>query len=320
MKKAIFEVVKPGLLTTVQDIGRYGYQQYGIVVSGAMDQFAHRLGNLLVGNEPTSATLEVTMMGPKLQVLEDTVIAITGANLSVTIDNQPIEPWKSLFVKKGEILSFGKPEQGVRAYIAVMGGFEGEQVLGSKATYLKAKMGGIAGRELEKGDVLYCGQMTGSFEKLSGRIVSRQLLLNYEQTMPFRVVLGPEEKSFTEAGLKTFFSESFEITREIDRMGCRLSGPVIEHKKKADIISDAITFGTIQVPASGQPIILLADRQTSGGYARIGTIITVDLPRLAQQMPGTKIRFEQISIEEAQQLYVAQEQAIKRFRAASNTE
>lgn len=232
MKKAIFEVVKPGLLTTVQDIGRYGYQQYGIVVSGAMDQFAHRLGNLLVGNEPTSATLEVTMMGPKLQVLEDTVIAITGANLSVTIDNQPIEPWKSLFVKKGEILSFGKPEQGVRAYIAVMGGFEGEQVLGSKATYLKAKMGGIAGRELEKGDVLYCGQMTGSFEKLSGRIVSRQLLLNYEQTMPFRVVLGPEEKSFTEAGLKTFFSESFEITREIDRMGCRLSGPVIEHKKR----------------------------------------------------------------------------------------
>lgn len=317
MKRAIFQVEKPGLLTTVQDMGRYGYQQYGIVVSGAMDHFAHRLGNLLVGNEPALATIEVTMMGPKLHVLEDTVIAITGANLSATIDNQPIEPWKSTFVKKGQILSFGKPEQGVRAYLAVMGGIEGEIVLGSKATYLKAKMGGIAGREVQKGDVLYCGQMTGSYEKLSGRIVSPQLLLNYDHTTPFRVILGPEEHSFTEAGLTTFFSESFEITREIDRMGCRLSGPVIEHKEKADIISDAITFGTIQVPASGQPIILLADRQTSGGYARIGTIITVDLPRLAQQMPGTKIRFEQISIEDAQRLYVEQEQALNRFAAAS---
>lgn len=317
MKKAVFQVEKPGLLTTVQDIGRYGYQQYGIVVSGAMDNFAQRLGNLLVGNEPTSATLEVTMMGPKLKVLEDVVIAITGANLSATIDDQAIVAWKSLFVKKGQILSFGKPEQGVRAYIAVAGGLEGELVLGSKATYLKAKMGGIFGREVQKGDVLYCGQMTGSSEKLCGRIVSRQLLLNYYQTTPFRVVLGPDQQSFTEAGIRTFFSESFEITREIDRMGCRLSGPVIKHQENADIISDAITFGTIQVPASGQPIILLADRQTSGGYARIGTIITVDLPRLVQQMPGTKIRFEQISIEKAQQLYVAQEQAIKRFAAAS---
>lgn len=320
MKKAIFQVEKPGLLTTVQDVGRYGYQQYGIVVSGAMDNFAHRLGNLLVGNDPASATIEVTMMGPKLQVLEDTIIAITGANLSARIDNKLIKPWETIVVKKEQILTFEKIEQGVRAYIAVAGGIECEQVLGSKSTYLKAKIGGVAGRELQKGDVLYCGPMNDTSKQLSGRIVSQQLLSNYHNTNPFRVIIGPDEQSFSEVGLETFFSETFEITREFDRMGCRLSGPKVAHKDKTDIISDAITFGTIQVPASGQPIILLADRQTVGGYKRIGTIITVDLPRFVQQMPGTKISFEKISIEEAQQLYVTQERAIKRFASAAKVD
>ncbi len=318
MINALFEVKKPGLLTTIQDTGRTGYQQYGIVVSGAMDNVAHRIGNLLVGNDPTAATLEVTMMGPVLQLLDDTVIAITGADLSATIDGRAVKPWRSIYAKKGQTLAFGQPKHGVRAYIAVAGGINGNEVLGSKATYLKANMGGIEGREIRKGDVLSCGEMNDSHKKLSGRALSPEIIPNYANDKPFRVIVGPDHHAFTEKGLTTFFNESYEITREVDRMGCRLSGPIIEHRGEADILSDAITIGTIQVPASGQPIVLLADRQTSGGYTRIGTVITTDIPRLVQQMPGTKICFEQISVEKAQQLYRRQEKNMKQLKIAAN--
>ena len=318
MKKAIFKVKKSGLLTTIQDTGRVGYQQYGIVVSGAMDSVAHRLGNLLVGNESTAATLEVTMMGPVLQLLDDTVIAITGADLSATIDGKALKPWKSTYVKRGQTLSFGKPVKGVRAYIAVAGGINSQNVLGSKATYLKASMGGIDGRAVRKGDILSSGEMKSHYTQLSGRALSPKIIPNYANDQPFRVIVGPDERAFTERGLATFFSESYDITREVDRMGCRLSGPIIEHRGDADILSDAITVGTIQVPASGQPIILLADRQTSGGYTRIGTVITTDIPRLVQQMPGEKICFDQISVEDAQQLYRRQEKNMKLLKVATN--
>ncbi|RXJ00254.1 biotin-dependent carboxyltransferase family protein [Anaerobacillus alkaliphilus] len=316
MSRAIFRIEKPGLLTTIQDLGRYGYQRYGVVVSGVMDQFAHRVGNLLVGNTEECATLEVTMMGPMITVLEDTVIAITGADLSATIDEQQVVLWKSFVVKKGQIISFGQPRRGVRAYIAAAGGFEGSDVLGSKATYIKAKMGGVAGRNLRKGDVLFCGD--DEFRKLfSRRSINPELISHCYSSGPIRVILGPDENSFTKEGKATFFSGEYEITREIDRMGYRLSGPIITHQGKADIISDAITVGTIQVPASGQPIILFADRQTSGGYPRIGTVITVDIPRLVQQMSRTKISFVEISIEEAQQLLLKQERVMRSLAIAA---
>lgn len=314
MTVPLFDVKRPGLLTTIQDLGRHGFQQYGIVVSGAMDHVAHRIANLLVGNEPTMATLEVTMMGPKLTAVEDTVIALTGANLSATIDGVSVPLWKSTYVKKGQTLSFGKPVVGLRAYIAVAGGFVGEDVLGSQATYLKAKMGGVDGREVRKGDVLYRGEVSISLKQLTGRALANDLRPCYDYKQPFQVIVGPDDEMFTRDGLSTFFSEDYEITQEVDRMGCRLSGPKIEHKNKADIISDAITVGTIQVPASGQPIILLADRQTSGGYTRIGTVATVDIPRLVQQISGTKIRFEPISVEKAQQLYIKQEKMMKQLQ------
>ncbi len=316
MSQAIFRIEKPGLLSTIQDFGRYGYQQYGVVVSGAMDQFAHRVGNLLVGNKEELATLEVTMMGPKITVLEDTVIAITGADLSARVDEQPVLPWKTYVVKNGQTISFGKPVQGIRAYIAVAGGFDGSSVLGSKATYVKAKMGGVAGRELQKGDVLFSGDYNLR-RKIIRRSINPKLLSYYYDSGPIRVVPGPDEHHFTEVGKAAFFSGEFEITREIDRMGFRLSGPIITHQEKAEIISDAITVGTIQVPASGQPIILLADRQTSGGYPRIGTVISVDIPRLVQQMPGTKISFIEISVEEAQGLLVEQERVMKSLAMAA---
>ncbi len=317
MKKAIFQVEKSGIFTTIQDLGRYGYQQYGVVVSGAMDQFAHRIANILVGNKPSCATLEMTLIGPTLHILEDCVIAITGANLSATIDNKPLNTWKSTYVKKGQILSFGKSTQGILAYLAVSGGIYAQDVLGSKATYRKAKIGGIAGREIRKGDILFSGESKDDVKLLSGRILSPQIVPNYQNDLPFRVIVGPDEHLFSKAGLATFFREEFEITTELDRMGCRLLGPIIEHNANADILSDAITFGTIQVPANGQPIILLAERQTSGGYARIGSVITVDLPRLVQQPPRTKIRFEATTIEKAHQLYISQEKVIKRLEIAA---
>ncbi|WP_280769542.1 biotin-dependent carboxyltransferase family protein [Salipaludibacillus daqingensis] len=311
MSTPLLKVEKPGLMTTIQDLGRTGYQQYGIVVSGAMDSFAVRVANILVGNEESDAALEVTMMGPHIEFLADTVLAIGGADLSASLDDKRIPPWKSVYVKKGQVLSFGKPEHGMRAYVAVNGGIEVEPLLGSKSTYVKAKMGGIEGRELQKGDVLN-GRPSSKevLQKVAGLVVSRELLPDYISSQPIRVIGGPDETAFTKSGLETFYSGEYECTRDVDRMGYRLLGPVIEHKETADILSDAVTMGTIQVPSNGQPIILLADRQTSGGYARIGTVISVDLPRLAQQAPGGKIRFQSISIEKAEQLLRNREKAL----------
>ena len=303
-------------MTTIQDLGRTGFQQYGIVVSGAMDSFAIRAANLLVGNKETAAALEITMMGPSLRILSDTVIALGGANLSASLDGKPLALWKSVYVRKDQLLSFGKPVDGMRAYVAVAGGIEVQELLGSKSTYLKAEMGGMAGRYLHKEDILHAGYVADSLKQLAGRAVSPEILPDYLSTEPIRVIPGPDEASFTSEGMETFFTGEYEFTRDVDRMGYRLSGPAIEHKKKADILSDAVTMGTIQVPSSGQPIILMADRQTSGGYSRIGTVISVDLPRLAQQKPGGSIRFCSVSIKEAQQLFIEREKTLRKLAIA----
>lgn len=317
MSEPVIQVEKPGLLTTIQDAGRAGYQQYGIVVSGAMDPFAVRAANLLAGNKETEAALEVTMMGPKLKFLKDTVIAIGGADLSASVDGREILPWKSVLVKKDEVLSFGAPKSGVRAYLAVAGGINSEPLLGSRSTYLKAGMGGIEGRELYKGDILEGGVPGAPLKNLAGRVLKADMLPDYQGGRRIRVVPGPDDWAFTDEGTEAFYSGEYELTRDVDRMGYRLSGPVVEHKDKADILSDAVTMGTVQVPSSGQPIILLADRQTSGGYTRIGTVISVDLPLLAQMHSGSTIMFERISVEKAQELYRNREKALKKLALAA---
>jgi antagonist of KipI len=317
VSEVILKVIKPGLLTTVQDLGRQGYQQYGMVVSGAMDSFALRVGNLLVGNKQGAAGIEITLMGPELEVLEDTAMAICGADLSPILDGVPIPVWKSFRAKKGQILRFGTPQKCVRAYLTVAGGIDVPVVMGSKSTYMKASIGGVEGRALKKGDTLKKEKSTLPLEKLTGRGLLRTDIPAYASNFKAKVVLGPNRDLFSEAGIETFLSETYEITTQADRMGYRLSGPKLRHVDSADILSDAIAPGTIQVPSNGEPIILLADRQTTGGYARIAVVISVDIPFIAQMMPGNKLTFEAVTVEEAQRLYVKQERFLKELSIAA---
>lgn len=302
------EVIKPGLATSIQDTGRMGYQQYGMVVAGAIDSFALEIGNILVGNERTEAGIEVCAMGPKLKFLETTVIAITGANLTPMIDGNPIGLWKSYVIYSGQMVSFGRPQEGMYAYIAVGGGIQTPEVMGSKSTYTKAQIGGLHGRNLKSGDHIPIGEAD---VKTAGRQLHPNLIPNYNKPRPIRVIPGPDHDQFTREGLQSFFSTPYRITTKTDRMGTRLEGEKIEQINGADIISDAIFPGTVQVPANGQPIILLADRQPTGGYTRIATVITEDIPRVAQQQPGTELRFEAVSLNLAQKLYQRREHLLR---------
>ncbi|KMJ60397.1 KipI antagonist [Bacillus sp. LL01] len=301
MTKPLFQVIKPGLLTTLQDLGRTGFQEFGVVVSGAMDDYALQIGNLLVGNNKGEAGLEVTIMGPELKALEDVVIAICGGNLSPKVNGKRAPMWKSFSVKKGEFIEFGQPLEGARAYICVAGGFDVPIVMGSKSTYLKAQIGGLDGRGLEKDDILY-GEVHDRVR--AGRSIHPDEIPSYKKEMEIRVCLGPHHHVFHESSVETFLTSTFEVTPQSDRMGYRLKGPKIEHKTSADIISEAIPLGGIQVPADGSPILLMADRQTTGGYTRIATVISYDIPLLAQAQPGSTIRFREVSVEEAQAFYL----------------
>lgn len=318
MNKPIFEVLKPGLLTTIQDLGRYGYQRFGISTAGAMDPYSMKVANLLVGNDLNEGVLEVTMLGPKLKCLNDIVIAICGGNLSPVVNGTAAPLWKSFLVRKGEILSFQAPKNGARAYISISGGFNVPKVLGSKSTYLKAQMGGFNGRELQKGDVLF------GFGKVSRKNIGKSphpcFIPRYEKHIKVRVILGPHENMFTDKGIKTFLTSTYKVTPQSDRMGYRLSGPSIEHVETADIISDTIPLGGIQVPQNGEPIILMADRQTTGGYTRIGTIISVDIPKVAQLLPGDTIQFETISIKKAQQFAIEEAKMFRVLQLLSANE
>ncbi|MGG1592485.1 biotin-dependent carboxyltransferase family protein [Terribacillus saccharophilus] len=308
MSRKLFQVIKPGLLTTFQDLGRTGYQEYGVVVAGAMDDFSLQIANLLVGNRRDEAGLEVTMMGPTLKVLEDAVIAITGGNLSPRLNGKPAPMWKSFAVKEGQLIEFGQPMEGIRSYISVAGGFDLPALMGSNSTFLKAKIGGLNGRALEKEDILYGNE---DVHAVTGRSLHYDEIPKYQKEVTARVVLGPHQDAFTDEAIKTFLSSNYEITPQSDRMGFRLKGPELTHKTSADIISEAIPLGGIQVPANGQPIILMADRQTTGGYTRIATVISADISLLAQAAPGAVVRFEEVSVEEAQEVYQGRESLLR---------
>jgi len=299
---SIIKVNKPGFLTTVQDLGRMGYQQFGMPVAGAMDQFSAQIANQLVGNEWSEATLEITMMGPELEFIGEALIALTGADLTPTINGKPAPMWQSFTVKTGDILSFKGMKKGSRSYVAVAGGLEIPEIMGSKSTYLKGKLGGYEGRALKAGDSLKVKTIDSQIKAFKGYYLPEKLRPTYGNSYKIRVVLGPQDDYFTEEGIKTFFNSPYKITHEADRMGFRLDGPKIEHEKGADIISDGIAFGAVQVPGHGSPIIMMADRQTTGGYAKIATVITPDIPLLSQAKTGDTIQFVKVNIEEAHEL------------------
>ena len=309
-------VLNPGLLTTVQDLGRVGYQQFGVSVSGVMDPRATALANILVGNPDGEAVLECTMMGPHLQFNKANVIAITGGDLGATLDGQPVQTYKAFKVEAGQVLKFTMPKKGCRAFVAFAGGLDIPEVMGSRSTYMKAKIGGFQGRKLEKGDEIGFRAPNPDLPNPNLRSMAPEFVPRAEYTV--RVVLGPQDDYFTDAGIQTFLSEVYTVTAEFDRMGCRLEGAVIQHKDGGDIISDGIAFGAIQVPSAGKPIIMLGDRQTTGGYTKIANVISADFRILAQLKQGDKVRFEKVSVKAAQEALMAQRATLRLIRSAIN--
>jgi antagonist of KipI len=294
----IIEVLDGGMLTTVQDLGRFGYQRYGVPTSGGLDLFSLRAANRIVGNEDEAAALEITLIGPRLRFLAPATIALTGADLGARLDGQPFSCWQSVVVEPGSTLACAGPQDGIRGYLAVAGGLDVPRVLGSRSTYTRSKLGGVEGRPLKTGDLL---DVEGPRAVVLGGV--RQLPDSRRPTWGhahrLRVVLGPQDDRFTPGGIRTFLSSEYTVSPQSDRMGYRLAGPAIEHVRGADIVSDGTPFGAVQVAGDGVPIVLLSDRGTAGGYTKIATVIGPDIPRLAQAAPGDTVTFEVVSLIEA---------------------
>ncbi len=312
MGKDVLKIIDPGLLTTVQDAGRAGYQQFGMPVSGAMDIFSLRCANLLVGNDRNEAALEFTFQGPKLEFLENAVIAIAGAEVTPYRDGIPVPLWRTLYIRKGSIISFGPPESGFRGYIAIKGGVDVPVLLGSKSTYIKGNFGGYRGRKLKRDDILRISR--NAAQDFKQRYLPREAVPVYKREEEIRVILGPQQDRFTQAGIETFLSSTYEVTNQSDRMGYRLKGPAITHKDSADIITDGVPPGAVQVPGDGQPIVLMAERQPTGGYTKIAVVISADLPKMAQLMPGCRVTFKAVTLEEACRALQEQEKVIKSIK------
>ena len=298
----IMKILKPGMYTTIQDVGRYNYQKSGMSVAGAMDQFSLKVANILVGNSDSEACLEATLFGLEIEFGGDALIAVTGANLSPMINNIAVEMWSGVKVSDGDVLSFGTVKSGCRGYIAIASGIDVPDVMGSKSTYVKGKVGGFQGRILKAGDEI---KIKSLGENNFNCIVKlpNEFIPSYNKDNTVRVVLGPQDDYFTGNGINTFFNSHYEVTNEFDRMGYRLSGSKITHKTGADIISDGITMGSVQVPGHGAPIIMMADRQTTGGYTKIATVITPDINIVGQLKPGDSVSFKSIDIVEAHKVY-----------------
>lgn len=311
------EVLKPGAYTTVQDLGRVGHQHLGVPVSGAMDEVAHRLANALVGNPAGAASLEITLMGPALRLHADTVIACCGADLSASVDGMPVPLATAFPVKAGAILQFGRKVSGLRGYLAVQGGFTVPEVMGSASTYARAGFGGFAGRALRKGDVLHFASRTPCLPVRSQAALAAEtaLLAAADGQGPIRVVAGPEWQEFSPAARERWLGEPWRIGVQSDRMGYRLEGAVLERTTQTNLLSEPVTFGTVQVPPDGQPIVLMAERQTTGGYPRIAHVIAADLCRLAQCAPGDRVKFSRVDTDAAQQLFIERAELFKALQA-----
>jgi len=317
-------ILQPGLLATIQDLGRFGSQKYGVIVGGAMDYLAVRIANILVGNEEKEATIEITMFGTELQFEKECLIAITGGNLNPTIDGKKAPMWRPILIQKDEILKFTSPISGCRAYVAFSGGLQVPEVMNSKSTYTQANIGGYKGRELRQGDVLYCGEVSERSEIFIHQLKEKKQpfhwSMNYasfytfQETETIRILEGSEFNRFERDSQQSFLEEPYKITINANRMGYQLEGAKLNLINQFELLSEGVTYGTIQVPTNGQPIILMAERQTIGGYPKIGQVISVDLPRLAQMQPGHSINFRTISIAEAEELLLQQEREIHEFK------
>ncbi len=305
-------VLKPGMLTTVQDFGRYGYQSQGFSVAGVMDRRSFRIANLLLDNPENEAVLEITLIGPTLQFTSETIIAITGGDFTPTINGEPAPMYTAIYMNRGDVLKFGSARTGSRCYVAFSSYLDVPVVMGSRCTNLKSGIGGFRGRKLMEDD--YIGFRIK--RRYLPFFLSRKLEPDdYDQDEAvLRVVMGPQDDRISHQGIETFLNSEYTVTSDFDRMGCRLDGPFIAPKETSDIISDGIAYGAVQVPSHGKPIVLLSDRQTTGGYAKIATVITADIPKLVQRKTDHRIRFEAVSVQEAQHIYLKELHDIEELR------
>lgn len=312
----ILEILSPGILTSIQDLGRYGYGRYGVAPSGALDSFALRIANLLVGNRPDHAGLEAMLLGPAIRALADIVVAVTGGNLQPRRNKQPIEMWHSHILKKDDILSFDSALSGFRVYVAVGGGISIPPVMGSRSTNLSSGFGGLQGRALKKNDILTSENHSHPV-KTDTRAFNTAWIPVYPNNWSLRVIWGPQDDHFPDESRGSFLSASYEMSSDSDRTGIRLQGPVIRQKPdiQTSIISEGVIAGSVQIPGDGKPIIILGETVT-GGYRKIATIISADLPLLGQIKPGDTLRFTAVSLEEARQALIGVEENVRRIEAS----
>jgi antagonist of KipI len=296
---AVFNVVQPGLLTTVQDLGRPGAIASGVPPGGAMDRFAHAAANLLVGNERTDATLECTLGGPQLVALRSCLVAVTGADLGLQVNGREAPMWTGIFLATGDSLSFTGRRSGIRAYVGVSGGFDGERWLGSRSTYLLVSRGGIHGRALKAGDELHVAA-DRSAPMIAGRQLAPGMLPGYSDHT-LAVMAGPHLKRLESTSRKALFDQAFKVTSEADRMGYRLDGPTLALAGD-ELLSFGLAAGSVQVVNSGQAIMLMADHQTAGGYAVVATAVSASLPVAAQLGPGDELSFRAVTESQARSM------------------
>jgi biotin-dependent carboxylase-like uncharacterized protein len=297
-----FIVEKPGMLTVVQDLGRWGHQFRGLTVSGPMDQFSLRLGNVMLGNDENDAALELVIGGFEAVFQEERCIVLTGAELPLSVDGQSVPAWTVHRVARGSRVAVRAkfdPSVGCRSYLCVSGGIDAPLVMGSRSTFTKGKIGGYKGRALAIGDTVGVSVPSPLWRKAEGFVCPVEFRPGSFRDEPLYAMDGPQIDAFTEAGIKTFYSEAYTVTDKSDRMGYRLEGPIIQHKGGADIISDGIVHGSVQVPGEGKPIVLMSDRQTTGGYTKIAVVSTWSAAQLARKMPGDVVYFRRVSEKEA---------------------
>ncbi len=309
--RPLFRVLGPGACTTVQDAGRTGFRQFGVPPAGCLDRLAHRVANMLVGNPDNAAVLEMTFKGADFEVLSDADVALTGAEMPLSVNNRSVASWSKVRVHSGDQINIGQTHSGCRAYLAVTGGIDGPEVMGSLATYAAARIGGFNGRALCRGDVIFGRKL----ELLNDqRHVPPEWIPRYSGQIILRAVPGPQEAYFAE-GMQSFFDTVFTVSPQADRKGYRLQGPAVPIKPgmPKSIVSEPCIAGCVQVPEDGQPIILLGE-QTVGGYAKIATVISPDLDKIAQALPGDQVCFEAVEIETAYGICRQHQQRIEMLR------
>lgn len=310
-------IIKPGMMSSIQDQGRRGFQSLGVSTGGVMDPLAMKLANVMAGNPLDEAVIEMTMTGATFECGEPARIAFFGADMGAVLNGKQIHMGQPMELKKGDVLAFGYAQKGCRCYVAVQGGFDLEPVLGSQSTHLQAKFGGLKGRVLQKGDWLPFKRplLSDHTRRIRWSFYLSPALSSYLGNRKIRFIPGKQYNWFTEEDRERFLNQSYQISADSNRIGYRLKGEQpLTGMERQELITEGTAAGSIQVPPSGEPIILMADRQPTGGYPRIGEVISVDLPVLAQKKPGDWIRFEPVTLEEAQKLYLLQERELSALK------